>query len=187
MGGNRKLWEDVEVVAVELDKGIASNYQWIYPNDEVIVADAHEYLIEHYKDFDFIWASPPCPTHSVTNHFLNAQGIIRYPDMALYQEILFLKHFYKGKYCIENVKSYYEPLITPKQIGRHYLWANFPISTIEQPKIDIGRMNGPRQTANKKSAVERNAVNSKLGNHILNCARNIITKQNIHQVDMFND
>ncbi len=113
----------------------------LYPDDTVIVADAHSYLLEHYKEFDFIWASPPCPTHSQTNTFLNAQGIIRYPDMALYQEIIFLQHFFKGKYCIENVKSYYEPLIKPQESGRHYFWANFEIPQIEVESA-IGRL-GP--------------------------------------------
>lgn len=128
IGGNRKLWGDsYEITAVEYNPKIAAIYQDLYPKDTVVVADAHQYLLDHYKEFDFIWASPPCPSHSVTNHFLNAQGVIRYPDMALYQEILFLKHFFNGKYCVENVIPYYEPLIKPQQLGRHYFWGNFPI------------------------------------------------------------
>lgn len=138
IGGNRKLWENVSVTAIEYDAKIAEIYKDLYPNDEVIVTDAHEYLLQHYSEFDFIWASPPCPTHSVTNHFLNAQGVVRYPDMALYQEIIFLQHFFAGKYVVENVKSYYEPLIKPQVSGRHYFWANFKIPML---KIDssIGR------------------------------------------------
>lgn len=143
IGGNRKLWgNEHEITAVEYDPKIAAIYQDLFPNDTVIVGDAHEYLLNHYQEFDFIWCSPPCPTHSVTNHFLNAQGIIRYPDMVLYQEIILLKHFFKGKYCIENVKSYYDPLIQPQVSGRHYFWANFtipPMRSISQ----IGSMKGP--------------------------------------------
>ena len=186
IGGNRKLWGDEhEITAVEYDKKIVAIYKDYFPNDTIIIADAHQYLLDHYKEFDFIWSSPPCPSHSVTNHFLNAQGVIRYPDMSLWQEIIFLKHFYKGKWCIENVKSYYEPMFNPKLIGRHYLWSNFLVSTIEQSKKDIGRMNGPRQSANKKTKEERNMVNSKLGLHILDCAMNIIRKENINQLDLF--
>src|SRR5690606_6356816 len=119
LGGNRYKWDEVakeagiemEVTAVELDPELARLYEERFPNDIVIVADAHQYLLDHYKEFGFIWSSPPCPSHSETNHFLNAQGVIRYPDMALYQEIIFLKHFFKGKYCIENVNPYYTPLI----------------------------------------------------------------------------
>lgn len=127
IGGNRKLWKDCEVTAVEFDPRIAEIYKDLYPDDNVIVGDAHQYLLDHYNEYGFIWGSPPCPSHSITNHFLNAQGIIRYPDMSLYQEIIFLQYFYKGKYCIENVKPYYEPLIKPQNIGRHCFWANFKI------------------------------------------------------------
>jgi len=64
IGGNRKLWEDVDVTAVEWDEDIAEVYQENFPNDNVVVDDAHEYLKNNYRDFDFIWSSPPCPTHS---------------------------------------------------------------------------------------------------------------------------
>ena len=147
IGGNRKLWGyEHDITAVEFDPKIAAIYQDLFPNDTVIVGDAHEYLLNHYQEFDFIWCSPPCPTHSVTNHFLNAQGIVRYPDMVLYQEIILLKHFFKGKYCVENVKSYYDPLIQPQVSGRHYFWANFQIPRISGIQKQIGRMNGSKKT-----------------------------------------
>jgi len=131
IGGNRKLWEDVEVTAVEWDEKIASIYQDFFPEDTVIVADAHQYLLEHFKEYDFIWSSPPCPTHSRAR-FWGSKGGLEYeppvyPDMKLYEEILFLEHYYDGKYCVENVKSYYNPLIKPQELGRHYFWANFLI------------------------------------------------------------
>ena len=131
IGGNRKLWgDDHDITAVEFDPKIAAIYQDLFPNDTVIVGDAHEYLLEHYQEFDFIWCSPPCPTHSILNYSLNAKGYIRYPDMKLYQEIILLKTFFKGKYSIENVKSYYAPLIQPQISGRHYYWANFNIPSL---------------------------------------------------------
>jgi len=128
IGGNRKLWTGVEVIAVENNPDIAKIYQDFFPNDKVVVADAHQYLLDHFKEFDFIWSSPPCPTHSVTNHFLFAQGNIRYPDMSLWQEIVFLQKWFKGKWVVENVKSYYPPLYPPKLLDRHYFWSNFDIS-----------------------------------------------------------
>tara|TARA_R110000737_G_scaffold345249_1_gene373561 strand:+ start:479 stop:1099 length:621 start_codon:yes stop_codon:yes gene_type:complete len=186
IGGNRKLWgNDHKITAIEIDQQTADIYKKEFLNDTVIVGDAHQYLLDHYKEFDFIWSSPPCPTHSVTNHFLNAQGIIRYPDMMLWQEIIFLKHFCKVKYCVENVKSYYDPMFNPKEIGRHYLWSNFTISTIEQPKKDIGRMNGNRQAASKKNKQERNMVNYRLGQHVLDCAMNVIRSEDIKQGELF--
>lgn len=48
-----------------------------------------------------------------------------YPDMTLYQEIIFLEHYFDGKYCVENVVPYYEPLIAGKKRGRHLYWTNF--------------------------------------------------------------
>ena len=110
IGGNRKLWNNEhEITAVEYNPKIAKIYQDFFPKDIVVVADAHQYLLEHYKEFDFIWSSPPCPSHSVCNHFLFAQGNIRYPDMSLWQEIVFLQKWFKGKWIVENVKSYYPP------------------------------------------------------------------------------
>lgn len=65
IGGNRKLWDgDIEVTAIEINPQIAKIYQDFFPNDKVIVTDAHQYLLEHYTEFDFIWSSPPCPSHS---------------------------------------------------------------------------------------------------------------------------
>jgi len=133
IGGNRKLWGDKhQITAVELDENIAKIYKDFFPNDEVIVTDAHQYLLDHYKEFDFIWSSPPCPTHSRINTLLvTGRNLIkaRFPDMKLYEEIVFLKHWYKGKWVVENVRSYYKPLIEPQEIGRHYFWANFNINT----------------------------------------------------------
>lgn len=127
LGGNRKKWKGVKVTAVEKEPEIAEVYQKENPNDTVIIADAHQYLLDHSDEFDFVWTSPPCQTHSrmmkATRHKKK-----RYSDMGLYQEILFLKHFFKGKWVVENVKPYYEPLIKPTAIlGRHYFWSNFHI------------------------------------------------------------
>ena len=130
LGGNRLLWENCEVTAVELDPELARLYKERFPNDNVVIADAHQYLLEHYKEFDFIWSSPPCPSHSrarywsSSNYDTTTEAI--YPDMKLYEEILFLQHYYRtGKYVVENVIPYYEPLIPAKKRGRHLYWTNF--------------------------------------------------------------
>ena len=158
------------MTAVELDPKIAAEYRRRFPEDEVVEADAHEYLLLHFEEFDFIWSSPPCQTHSRTNHFLKAQGKRRYADMRLYQEIVFLKTHFKGRWVVENVISYYEPLIIPQKVGRHYLWSNFVIPSIPQPKQEIGCMNGKYQRGHEKPLVERNATNPELGLHALRCA-----------------
>lgn len=195
IGGNRKLWENVEVTAVEINPEIAKIYQDFFPEDKVIVGDAHQYLLEHYKEFDFIWSSPPCQSHSVCNHFLKGQGIIRYPDMGLYQEILLLQHRFSGRWVVENVKPYYEPLIKPQEAGRHCFWSNFNILN-KKYETDIGTMNRQASKNSQRKAiireaqipelidllglkdfkltnkrqVLRNCVNPKLGLHVLNSA-----------------
>ena len=195
IGGNRKLWGgEHQITAVEIMPEIAKIYQENFPNDRVLIEDAHQFLLDHYKEFDFIWSSPPCPSHSRVNSFLNAQGLIRYPDMALWQEIIFSQSFVKVPFCIENVISYYEPLISPQQAGRHYFWANFIIPPFEE-EIQCGRF-GPtkrgrtdreaiknitsssvygfnlegKQTKGRKDQMLRNCVNPVLALHIFNAA-----------------
>lgn len=126
IGGNRKLWDNEhEITAVEYDTKIANCYKKLYPDDNVVIADAHEYLRKHFREYDFIWASPPYPTHSVLQMTRYYDENLKYPDMRLYQEIIWLQTFYKGKWVIENVKPYYTPLIPPTfSIDRHYFWSS---------------------------------------------------------------
>jgi len=144
LGGNRLLWDNCEVTAVELDEELAKLYQERFPNDKVIVADAHQYLLDHYKEFDFIWSSPPCPTHSRFNYSMKTNKVwkMKYPDMKLYQEIIFLDNWFNGKYCVENVIPYYEPLIPAKKRGRHLYWTNFnlpnDINERKNPQLSRG-------------------------------------------------
>lgn len=133
IGGNRKLWGNKhEITAVEIEPNIARIYQDYFPNDNVIVGDAHEYLRKHFREFDFIWASPPCPTHSVLQMTRYYDEKLKYPDMTLYQEIIWLQSFFKGKWVIENVKPYYKPLIQPTFVmERHCYWASDYILDME--------------------------------------------------------
>ena len=146
IGGNRKNWDslgDFEITAVENVPEIAKIYQDFFPADKMIIGDAHQYLLDHYKEFDFIWSSPPCPTHSRFNFLSNEQEgkKIKYPDMKLYEEIIFLKHWFKGKYCVENVISYYDPLIPPTKSSSHYFWTNFYFEPKENIMRGIKRIN----------------------------------------------
>ena len=195
IGGNRKLWEDVEVTAVEYNEEIASIYLERFPNDNLILGDAHEYLLNNYQDFDFIWSSPPCPTHSKIR-MCNTLVDKKYPDMKLYQEIIFLNYFCKSKWVVENVQPYYTPLIPGKKVGRHLVWSNFRISNFEdnsEHKIETTSANDTvygfslkgRSLKHRKDKILRNQVNPALGLHILNAARNIITKSNTEQTTLF--
>ena len=102
LGGNRKKWNNCQVTAVESNEKIAAVYQRLNPADTVVIGDAHEYLRQHHGEFDFIWSSPPCQTHSKMAKATRHKNR-RFPDMRLYEEILFLQHFFKGRWIIENV------------------------------------------------------------------------------------
>jgi len=177
IGGNRKLWsDDIEVTAIEINEEIAGIYKSNFPQDIVIVGDAHQYLIDHYKEFDFIWSSPPCPTHS---RLCFSKKIKQYPSMVLYQEIIFLKSWFKGKWVVENVIPYYDPLIKPSvKLGRHYYWSNFDITSMEFSNIDVSRATQEQLSKElgmpipriKPRLLLRNCVNPKLGLHVFNCA-----------------
>ena len=188
IGGNRKLWEDVKVTAVEYDMEIAAVYKDLFPNDEIIIGDAHEYLLKHYKEFDFIWASPPCPSHSHIRKELGADlGVVDaiYPDMKLYEEILLLQHYFKGKFCVENVMPFYKPLIEGKKLQRHLFWSNFPLNEkkFEGDNIHLGTnkefsdrigidLSKYKLPSNKQRTMYRNCVNSNLGKYVFDMAYN---------------
>ena len=189
IGGNRKLWGDEhEITAIEFNKEIAETYKKFYPRDEVIVGDAYEYLLKHYDEFDFIWASPPCQTHSKMRYLASKRGSYeaKLPDLSLYELILFLQHFCKDKlWVVENVVPYYEPLIKPTlKLDRHLFWSNFSIveKNFEKPKIKHNKVTGKTERygisldgiklKHRKDQIIRNCVNPELGLHILNCAKN---------------
>lgn len=200
LGGNRLLWEDCEVTAVELDPELARMYQERFPNDKVIVEDAHEFLLKNYMNYDFIWTSPPCPSHSrARNYNLTYDAI--YPDMKLYEEIIHLETRFKGKFVVENVIPYYDPLIPAIKRGRHLYWTNFNLPNdlkhrktpvfgntknelqllCEFHKIDLSSYKGNQS----KVKVARNLVDYEAGKTIFNTARGIIENSNINQVSMF--
>jgi DNA (cytosine-5)-methyltransferase 1 len=186
IGGNRRLWGDEhEITAVEYDENIAAIYAQLYPNDNLLIGDAHEYLLDHFKEFDFIWSSPPCPSHSRVRK-INPKAKPVYPDMRLYEEILLLKHYYDGQWVIENVKPFYEYLIKPDVVvGRHPYWTNIQFSEIEVEKNKIGAKRGENAHLAAIHGIDvkllknvetrkvlRNMVDPKVGLHILQHAQN---------------
>lgn len=182
IGGNRKLWgREHQIVAVELDPAIAEIYKNLYPEDDVIIGDAHSYLQEHFNEFDFIWSSPPCQTHSsfrqnICVRYRGTKAV--YPDMKLYQEIIFLRANAKCKWVVENVKPYYPPLIAPnKELQRHLFWSNFNIKEKDFEKDNIRQAQIPdlekaygfdlsEYKLSNKRQVLRNCVKPELGDHI---------------------
>jgi len=206
LGGNRYKWDevaDIEVTAVELDSEAAKLYSERFPNDKVIIGDAHEYLLENYQEFDFIWSSPPCPTHSRARFWgFGANGKNpTYPDMKLYQEIIFLEHHCKSKYVIENVIPYYEPMFNPKKRDRHLYWTNFNLPNslsdrhfngMSQAKNEVDKLcsfhdyNFRKYKGNQPVLkMARNLVDYEAGKTILETALNIVRKSNTKQTTIF--
>ena len=202
LGGNRYLWgEEHEITAVELDPELARLYQERFPNDTVIVTDAHQYLLDHFKEFDFIWSSPPCPSHSTIRISQKNRPDFKhiYPSMILYEETIFLDNFFKGKYVVENVIPYYEPLIPAKKRGRHLYWTNFNLpsdlgerkegkgligTTLNEVsilskfhKIDLTSYKGTQP----KNKIARNLVDYEVGKTILDVALGIYKQNNSNQ------
>jgi len=195
LGGNRKLWEDVGVTAIEINPKIAGVYKKYHSGDKLIIGDAHQYLLDHYKEFDFVWSSPPCQKNSK----MIISGRNRRPDYAdtrLYQEVIFLQTYFNGKWVVENVDPYYKPLIEPSfKIGRHLFWGNFTVSSFQGPELksfikrskeDIENWLGISTNKNiyydgnhDPIQVLRNCVHPETGLHILNCARGIINQENV--------
>ena len=204
LGGNRYKWDEVaniEVTAIELDPELARMYKERFPNDKVIVADAHQYLLDHYKEFDFIWTSPPCPTHSKSRFWAYGKTMPVYPDMKLYEEIIFLDNFFDGKYVVENVTPYYEPLIPAQKRGRHLYWTNFILpNNLNERKLngslclmeneinvlsefhdyDFRKYKG-KQRLDKMA---RNLVDYEAGLTIFNIARGIFEKPKTSQLEL---
>lgn len=181
IGGNRKLWSDEhDITAVEFDPKIAEIYKDFYPNDTVVVGDAHDYLLKNFNQFDFIWSSPPCPTHSNIRRMGVSIGQVeaKYPEMSLYQEIILLQHFFDGDgYCVENVKPYYKPLIPAQERERHLFWANFSIPEFEKQasihhasqkeREDVLGFDLSKYKGIDKRKTLRNCVKPEVGKHIL--------------------
>ncbi len=201
IGGNRRLWEDVSVTAVEFNPEIAAIYQEYFPNDTVVVADAHQYLLDHYKEFDFIWSSPPCQTHSrIRVSQKNRPKFVNYyPDMKLWQEILFLQNFAVCPFVVENVIPYYDVFIQPTiEMQRHYFWSNIKITVadVQEQEFDstcnssfepYGFSVKGRKIKHRKDQIIRNLVNPEIGLAILDQVRGIKRKSKLKQISILEE
>jgi len=207
IGGNRKRWgNEHEITAVEINPLIAKIYIDNFPDDTVIIGDAHQYLIDNFKQYDFIWTSPPCQSHSAMKRVSIHRGQVKpeYVDIQMWQQIILLKNFARKDtlWIVENVKPYYEPFINPSfKLDRHLFWANFKITNFKhknipnfidakyddlmnwlgfdfKDKVYYGNNHCPAQ-------ILRNAVHPDLGIHILNCALGKFEDKKQAQMSLF--
>ncbi len=196
LGGESDLWDDNEnqITHVEWDPAIAEVLATRKHNRTVIVADAHQFLLDHYQEYDFIWSSPPCQRHSKMNK-ATRHNMVRFVDGKLFEEIIFLTHYFKGLWVVENVVPYYQPYGNPVKIGRHLFWANFDIpEMVDYPKSPKGMMNLATVAAKKTMMdwlgihydkniyyeknhcpvqILRNCVHPLLGQHVFNSVNKI--------------
>lgn len=99
---------------------------------------------KNYKEFDFIWASPPCTTHTRMRNNSWLKKVL--PDLRLYSIIIFLDRFFDGFWVVENVISHYKPIIRPTIIlDRHYFWSNFPLKEKKYNKPKGNFKNLPKE------------------------------------------
>ena len=200
LGGNRLLWDNCIVTAVELDRDFVELYKKRFPNDTVIIGDAHKYLLNNYKNFDFIWSSPPCTSHSIARYARSKNVKPLYPDLKLYEEIIFLKSYFNGLYCVENVIPYYDPLIKGNKRGRHIYWTNFYLPNILSTRktvnmkaknefkklIDFHNYDFNLYKGNKhKQSIARSLVDYEARKTIFDSALNIMNKKELKQLELF--
>jgi DNA (cytosine-5)-methyltransferase 1 len=204
LGGNRLKWTNCEVTAIELDPELARLYQERFPNDKVIVTDAHQYLLDHYKEFDYIWSSPPCPDNSRArfwksmNESTNVKPV--YADLRLYQEYILLDNYFDGKFTIENVIPYYEPLIPGQKRGRHIYWTNYKLpNNINERTFQFGCTDEVNKLCEfhdynfyqykgeqRIDKIARNLVDYEAGLTVFQCAVGAFKSNSVHQPDLWN-
>ena len=215
LGGNRYKYNEVcekagyecDVTAVEIDSEIANVYKDRFPKDKVIIGDAHKTLLDlaengELEKFQFVWSSPPCPSHSTVRVSQKNTDAFKpiYPDLQLYEEIIFLQNFYNGKFVVENVTPYYEPLIPGNKRGRHIYWSNFLLpNNLRERKLDgiLCRMKNEHQKLEIFHDIKvkgnlggyrdilRNLVDYEAGRTILETALGIYTRDNAKQYELF--
>jgi DNA (cytosine-5)-methyltransferase 1 len=123
--------------------------------------------------------------------------------MKLYEEILFLEAYFDGKYVVENVIPFYDPLIPAQKRGRHLYWCNFTLPNNIGERIEGNGLIGSAKNEvaalgkfhdydfsqykgeQRMNKIARNLVDYEAGLTIFNTARNIITKSESNQITMF--
>ena len=104
-----------------------------------------------------------------------------------------------GKFCVENVTPYYEPLIPGVKIGRHIYWTNFNLSGIAERKapknmIEYGSVDVLSEFHNYDfrqykgeqglKKIARNLVDYKVGKDIFSKAFNCKIEDSSEQISL---
>lgn len=197
IGGNRRAFDDdkYDVTTVESNQNIAAYYLSEYPQDEVIVGDAYDYLWKNFHKFDFVWASPPCTTHTILNKVRAGRkykktfknDIIKLPDPGIFSLIIWMKEIYRGDWVVENVKNGYSfkyfNVKPTAVVGRHYIWSNFHVTEMDVFKKEhVGSIEDICKIKNinyekfkkwnfnlRKDNIGHNTVLEKYARHVMDC------------------
>jgi len=130
---------EFEYHAVDNNPQILRAHKFLNPYSKTFYRDAWSFTDEELLSYDFVWASPPCETHSTLMCYYNRNSKKwKPPDMRLWELI---SHLFKlgVPFVVENVRPYYGfPILPTARAGRHYLWSNLALKSVEanHPKFE---------------------------------------------------
>lgn len=203
LGGNRRTWSSHEITAVDFNPKIVNIYKKLYPNDLIIEKDVFDYLQEiDLLEYDFIWSSPPCQSHSHMQVFTKNGRKAKLPMINQVLGLaLWLKKYYPGPFVVENVVPWYGILKTNKLftvvIDRHLFYSNFKIlpKSFDKGNNRHGSIGGIMRESREylmnkhhlpnwiledlsgvhdKDQIIRNCVDSKIGDYVLKQSQRLV-------------
>ncbi len=150
-----------EYYAVDVDPKVLRAHKKFNPLSNTILRDAYSFTDDELLEFDFIWASPPCETHSRLN-FYNWGNPKKYkePDMRFY-ELIEMLYRLNIPFVVENVEPYYKPPIKPSvKVYRHVLWTNLSIRPFRVDLPNFSDVKDDVKSLTKYHGVPRDVVNT---------------------------
>lgn len=172
VGGNTELLDrdKFEVTHIELYSKPTRYLEENFPNDIVLRKNAWRYIPENFRDYDIVWASPSCKTHSrarvfqLSDRYVN--GNFELPDERLWMLIKWLKVFGSRMiWIVENVIPFYTSIEIPTAlVGRHLVWSN--------KRIGDKSFEADQIIYKQKGSFDRDRMNPEIGKYIIEQAIN---------------
>ncbi len=130
---------EFEYYAVDINDAILLAHRILNPHSVTLKRDAYSFTDHELRSYDFIWASPPCESHSRLMWIYNKNQPEKWepPDKKLWQLI---ERLYRLgiPFVVENVRPYYRPPMRPTSyVCRHALWSNLSIPPFDYSRINI--------------------------------------------------
>ncbi len=141
VGIGETFWpiKEHEITGIEALPVLAEEYKKRFPNSNVLIGDAYNYISLMHDQYDVIFATPPCQSRSRLTSINSRQHNKPEEDLRVFELIEFLEDNFAGNWIIENVISNIIPKVNPSlKIGRHHIWSNIPLrGYIKVPKPDF--------------------------------------------------